>query len=365
MKIFCTKDDLADGVSKVQKAVSARNTLPVLQGIKMSTEGDALIFEATDLEMGIRCRVPVNVLEEGVMVLPASLLADLTRRLPEGAVSLESADNILNIIYGESNFQINGFDPEEFPELGRTDMEENFALDGARLKKMIKQTIFARALLDEAKPVFSGVLLEKNSENVRLVCTDTHRLAFISLPLAGEGSDFSGVIPGKTMAEILRLLEDETVSVSFDRSKMIFKFQNVEIMTRLIAGQYPNYVNVIPKSCGTKVRFHAKQMEDVVERASLISRDNPRKIAVVRLRIADNQISIAQNNESGRIFEIIEVEQEGDDVQISFNARYMLDMLRVMETEYLIMEASGPFGAAIFRPDNEEEYISMILPMRQ
>jgi DNA polymerase-3 subunit beta len=364
MIALCTKDDLADGVNKVQKAVSTRHTLPVLQGIKIRAEGEALLFEATDLELGIRCRVPVNVLREGVIVIPAGLLNELTRRLPDGAVRLESEDNTLHIYYGESTFQINGFDPEEFPEFGSMELPDKFTIAGDQLRQMIRQTIFARTMAEDSKLVFSGLLLEKNEANIRLVGTDTHRLAYIFLPLQGEGSDFKGVIPGKAMAEIQRLLEDVPVEVFFDRSRMIFKFNNVVVMTRLIEGQYPNYENVIPSACAIKLRIRARELENVVERAALLSRDNQSKIAAVRFQISDNMLVIEQNNENGHILEKIAVDQVGEDLEVAFNARYLLDMIKVMETEFLIMEANGSFSAVIFRPDEVDNYVSLILPMR-
>jgi DNA polymerase-3 subunit beta len=364
MKALCTKSDLLDGVNKVQKAVSTRNTLPVLQGIKINADGEALVFEATDLEMGIRCRVPVNVLEKGKLVLPSDLMTDLTRRLPDGAIMLEGAEGALNISYGESSFKVLGYDADEYPEFGVMDMEEKFTIEGAQLKHMIRQTIFARAAVDDAKNVFSGVFIEKAGESIRMVCTDTHRLTYNFLPLTEEGSDFQGVIPGRTMAEILRILDDGPVSVSFDKTKIIFKFQNVDVMTRLISGQYPLYENVIPQTCLTKLKMNTRQFAEVVERASLLSRDNSLKIPFVRFMVEDNSLTIDQNNEKGRIFEMLEVEQEGEDVQLSFNGRYLLDMIKVMDTEYLTMEVNGSQGAVIFRPEGITNYISLILPMR-
>jgi DNA polymerase-3 subunit beta len=243
-------------------------------------------------------------------------------------------------------------------------LENNFSADGLQLKQMIKQTIFARSLSDDSKIVFSGVLLEKAGDTIRMVCTDTHRLTYVFLPLRGEGSDFKGIIPGKTMTEVQRLIEDDPVDVFFDQSKMIFKFRNIEIMTRLIDGQYPNYENIIPSTCGTKLKIDARSLEEVMERAYLISRDDSMKVAAARFQVADGTLNVEQSNETGRVFEKIAVEQEGEDLQISFNIRYILDTIKAINTEFLIMEANGSFNAVIFRPENADNYISLILPMR-
>lgn len=364
MKILCKKEDLLTGVNTVQRAVSSKNTLPILQGIRLRTEGNNLWFEATDLEIGIRCQVPVEILEEGQVVLPAKLFSEIARKLPDTAIKIESTDNNVNIYYDNSNFAINGFDPEEYPEIADLQTENVINIPSDLFKKMIKQTIFACAI-EETRPVFTGILLHVEKNTIYLVSTDTHRLAYSKAVIPGNELEFKGIIPSKTMHEVFRLLADEeNLSIKFNNSRVIYNFSNVQILTRLIEGQFPSYKQVIPQTCNTKLLINTRRLMDTVERASLLSKDNYLKTNTVRFNIESSLININQYSEMGKISEQIEIEQDGEDVAISFNAKYILDILKVVDTENIVMEASGSFSPCIYRPENEDNYLCLVLPLR-
>jgi len=364
MKISCKKEDLLTGINTVQKAVSLKNTSPVLQGIQLKTEGDYLWFEATDLEIGIRCKVPVHIQEEGQEVIPARLFSEIARKLPDTDIEIESIDHHISILYDKSNFAINGYDPEEYPEIADITSTDIIEIPSAMFKNMIRQTIFACAV-EETRPVFTGILLHIEMENIYLVSTDTHRLAYSMSVITGNDKEFKGIIPAKTMQEIYRLLDDdEVLSIKFNKSRVTFNFGSVQILTRLIEGQFPSYKQVLPQSCNTKLRINTRKFADTVERASLLSKDNYLKTNTVRFNIENAMIHINQYSEMGKISEQIEVDQEGEDVSISFNAKYILDILKIIETESVIMESSGAFSACIFRPENDENYLCLVLPLR-
>lgn len=364
MKILCTKENLITGVNTVQRAVSSKNTLPILQGIKLRTEGDQLWFEATDLEIGIRCQVPVNILEEGQVVLPAKLFSEIARKLPDTDIKIESNDNNINIYYYSSDFAVNGYDPEEYPEIADISSDEVIEIPAQLLKSMIKQTVFACAL-EETRPVFTGLLLHIEKENISLIGTDTHRLAYSKASVPGNTLEFKGIVPSKTMQEIYRLLDDDDiVTIKFNNSRVIFRFGAVQIITRLIEGQFPNYKQVIPQTCNTKLLINSRKLTDTVERASLLAKDNYLKTNTVRFHIESAVIHINQYSEMGKISEQIEIGQEGEDVAISFNAKYILDLLKVVETENIVLENSGPFSPCIFRPENDDNYLCLVLPLR-
>ncbi|MGI6450803.1 MAG: DNA polymerase III subunit beta [Desulfitobacteriia bacterium] len=364
MIIFCTKEDLLTGVNTVQRAVSTKSTLPILQGIKIRTVQEGIWFEATDLEIGIRCLVPVNVQEEGEVVLPARLFSEIVRRLPDSEIRIESTDHNINIYYGESHFALNGYDPEEYPEIADIPSPEIINLPVEVFKNMIKQTVFACAV-EETRPVFTGLLLQIEKERISLVGTDTHRLAYSKALLSGNEKDFSGIIPAKTMQEIYRLVGDEEIlAIKVSKARVIFNFGSIEILTRLIEGQFPNYKQVIPQSCNTKLFINTRKLLDTVERASLLSRDNYLKTNTVRFNIENSMISINQYSELGKISEQIEIEQNGEDVAISFNAKYIIDLLKVIETENVLLETSGSYSPCVFRPENNDDYLCLVLPLR-
>lgn len=365
MKIFCSKDALLTGVNTVQKAVSNKNTLPVLQGIFIKAENNVLIFEATDMEIGIRCVVPAQIEREGMVVLPARIFSEIVRKLPDATIELEQREDSINIHYYQSDIVLKGFDPEEFPLLPDLYDAVSFNLPITLFKTMIRQTVFACAV-EENRPVFTGTLLQIEGSNIRLVGTDTHRLAFrISEIESPEDLKFYGVIPAKTMSEIYRLLrdEDEILTIRFNQSQVSFQFGSVHLLSRLIDGQYPNYKQVIPQSCQTKVLLSTKSFSDSVERASLLARDSSHS-NIVRLSVEEERLWIDQASEIGKISEQMDIKMEGTEVKVAFNAKFLLDVLKIIDSEEILIELSGPYGPGIIRPFNDPNYLYLVLPVR-
>lgn len=365
MKIFCSKDALISGVNAVQRAVSNKNPLPVLQGILIQAENQSLQFAATDLEMGIRCDVPAQVTEEGTMIVPAKLFTEVVRKLPDTTISLEEQNRQIKIVYYQSEIILNGYDPEEFPLLPDLIEPISFTLPTAIFKNMIRQTIFSCAA-EENRPVFNGLLLQIESTNIRLVATDTHRLAYIISEITNPNeSKFSGIIPSKTLSEIYRLLkdEDEVVTISYSSNQVVFQFGSIYLISRLIEGQFPNYKQVIPQTCETKVYLSVKEFLDAVERASVLSRDKS-GANIIRINVESNELRIDQTTELGKISEQIGIEMEGKDVKIAFNAKFLIDALKVIDSERILFELSGPFSPGVMRPLDNPNYIYLVLPVR-
>jgi len=360
---------LLTGVTTVQRAVSAKNTLPILQGILIKAEEQSVNFAATDLEIGIRCKLPAQVIEEGTVVLPAKLFSEIVRKLPDTTITLEVIDDSVNIHYYESDISIKGYDPEEFPLLPDIFEPESFELPTSLFKTMVRQTVFACAA-DENRPVFTGVFLQIEGQTIRMISTDTHRLAYRVEEFPNtQGLKFSGIIPSKTMSEIYRLLrdEDELLTIRYNNSQVAFQFGSVYLLSRLIEGQFPNYKQVIPQSCETKVYINVRELLDAVERASLLSRDTS-GVNVVRFNIGTIDgtptLKIAQASEIGKICEQIEIELEGKEVGISFNAKFLLDALKVIDSEKILFELSGSYSPGVMRPQTDQNYLYLVLPLR-
>ncbi|MCB8816815.1 DNA polymerase III subunit beta [Desulfosporosinus shakirovi] len=365
MKIFCSKDALLSGVNAVQRAVSNKNPLPVLQGILIQADNQSLQFAATDLEMGIRCDVPAQVTEKGTMIVPAKLFTEVVRKLPDTTITLEEKDQQITIGYYQSEIILHGYDPEEFPLLPDLIEPLSFELPTIIFKNMIKQTIFSCAA-EENRPVFNGILLQIEGTNIRLVATDTHRLAYIISEITNSGeSRFSGIIPSKTLSEIYRLLrdEDEVLNISYSSNQVVFQFGSIYLISRLIEGQFPNYKQVIPQTCETKVYLSVREFLDAVERASLLSRDKS-GANIIRINVENNELRIDQSSELGKISEQIGIEMEGNDVRIAFNAKFLIDALKVIDSDRILFELSGPFSPGVMRPLDNPNYIYLVLPVR-
>lgn len=365
MIFYCTKDALVVGVNTVFRAVSSKSTLPILQGILLKTEADRLILTATDLEISIQCQVPVQTIEEGSVVIPSRIFSEIVRKLPDTSIHIELKDQQLYITYYSSNIVLKTLEQEEFPLLPNLEAAQAFSIPVSLFQNMIKQTVFACSS-EEKRQVFTGLFMQIENQTLTMVGTDTHRMAYKTTELPeAENSTFSGIIPGKTLTEIYRLLrdDDETVDIQYTESQVSFQFGAIHFLSRLIAGQFPNYKQVIPNTCETKIHMPVAAFTEAVERASLISRDSALGANIICLKLVESTLFLEQNSDVGRISEQLEVDAEGKEITISINSKYLLDVLKVID-EQMVFELSGPNQAGIIRPLNDPNYVYLVLPIR-
>lgn len=371
MHINCSKDDLVYGVQVVSRAVSNKNTLPILSGILLKAEKNKLRFSATDLEIAIDCAIDVEVLEEGTLVVPGRYFTEMVKKLPSGLLNLKSTDHLgLNIQYEQSELFINGFSAEEFPSLPEINKNVQGSIEPSLFKKMIKQTSIA-ASNDESRPVFTGTLMEITDEKVVMVTTDTHRLALREGAWQGNaGEKISVIIPTKTMVEVARIIPDdeEPLWITVGHNQVYFKSGDLSVFSRLIEGQYPSYGQVIPDSskCKSKIRIRTKKLLEATERAALLVRDDLKeKYSLIKVTVQDDILAINTNSpEIGKIHEEIQVFLEGEPTEIVFNSRYLIDALKAVDSEEIYMELTGALSPGIIRTVENDQYIYLILPVR-
>jgi DNA polymerase-3 subunit beta len=365
MKFVCDRENFLDALQVVQRAVSLKNPLPILSGIKFEAEENKVFLTATDLEIGIRSSAPAEILEPGNAVLPARYITELIRRLPDIPIFIESdaLTGSVAVKYGQSEASINGFPAGEFPDFPLPVSEFNFNIAADTLKEAIRQVVFAAAT-DENRPVFTGVLFEIQEGRLQVVATDTHRLAWRRIPLENcEDLDINLIIPGKTLNELVKIIgsPDSLVRITVTENQVLFNTGDTCLISRLIGGQFPNYRQVIPQEHITKVRLKTKDLADATERASLLTKEGS---SVIKLHLNDNVLIITVNTEAGRVREELPVYQEGEPLQFAFNARYLSDILRVIGSEEIIMEFTGPLSPGIIKPAGDKEYLSLLLPVR-
>jgi DNA polymerase-3 subunit beta len=367
MKLSSTKDNLSYGVQTVQRVVSLKNPLPILSGILLKADKGILSFTATDLELGIECNVSVSVYEEGAVVLPARLLTEIVRRLPEIDILVEvnKENNSTLIKYGQAEFNLLGMSPEDFPLLPRIENEKQISIKQDIFRKMIKQVGFAISL-DDNRPIFTGVLMEIEKGEIRLVATDTHRLAFKKRKLDNIETDFEKtvIVPGKALNELNRIMngEGEYLKIAFGDNQVVFELPGVKLISRLIEGHFPNYKNVIPQGCKTKIRVKNKELLEAAERASLLAKEGSN---VIRLNVKEGTVIIHSSSpEVGKIEEPLPIVFEGEETQIAFNSKYLIDVLKVIETEDVLLELNGSLSPGIIKPTEDENYFYLILPIR-
>lgn len=365
MKIISTKDNLAYAVQMVQRVVSLKSPMPILSGILFSAASDNLTVSATDMEMNIQCIVPVQVLEEGSIVLPSRYITEMVKRLPDVQIELETNafSSATTIRYGNSEFSINGFPSEEFPAFPPLKGQYNFSLPEENFKEMLRQVLFATHT-DETRPIFTGVLFELEGNEMRLVATDTHRLAFRRSNLENGVNDLiNPIVPGKTLNEVSRIIgvSGRLLDVTLGDNQIMFSTGDTRLVSRLIAGKFPSYRQVIPNEHICRLQVNARDLLESSERAALIAKEGS---PVVSLQVHEGGLVLSVHTTAGWIREQVKATIEGEAMEISFNARYLGDVLRVVGTEEIIMDLTGPLSPAIVRPLDHDDYLSLLLPAR-
>lgn len=366
MRISCAQTDLVKAVQTVGRAVSGRTTMPILSNILLEAVGDTVKLAATDLELGIQTTVAATVEESGAITLPARLLAEITASLPQTVVrvSVEQGASRAEIQCEDTMFELLGLPAADFPLLPEPEASEVASLEASLLRGMIRQTVFAVST-DETRPFLTGVHVAAEDRTVRLVATDGGRLSLRTAVLdRGVRQRFAVIVPSKTMHELARLLAGlgGSVTLALAENHLVFTLPEVRLVSRLIAGQFPNYEQVIPQGFKQRLRLQTERFLRAVRRAAITARDSAN---VVRLAARGSELTITSNTpEVGKAVERLPVEAEGETVEIAFNARYLMDCLSVLETDEITFELSGPLSPGAIRPVGQQDYIYVLAPVR-
>jgi len=369
MKFVCSKENLLEGINVVQKAVSTKTTLPILEGILIEA-GEKIKMTGNDLEIGIECYVDADVREEGSIVLNSRMFGDIVRRLPDSEVYLEVKENNTVAIECENSlFEIRGLSAEGFPELPSIEKSDGIRISQKALKDMIRQTIFAVST-DENRPMLTGSLFENKAGVFTIVSIDGYRLAMRRV--VHENSEQTDnverrlVIPGKTLNEIAKIIQpvDDEMYIYASGNQILFDMGKCIMTSRLLEGEYLNYMSIIPREHETKITVNTKDLQACFERASLVITSEERRYPV-RLEISDDIMVITANTEAGNVREEIKVEMEGKKLDISFNHRYFIEALRVIDNEMIDIFFTTNIGPCTIRPLQGDDFAYLILPIRK
>ena len=367
MKFLCSRDRLVEIVSIVQKAVSARSTLPILDGILISVSHDGVKLTGYDLETGIEAHMDSDVSSEGQIVLNARLFGDIIRKLPDDHVMMESdGQQHVTIESGSAVFSINGFSAESYPKIPVVADEGKLSISQGLLKDMIRQTNFAVST-DESRPTLNGCLFSSDGFTLEMVAIDGFRLAIRRRLLGTDLPKMRYIIPGKTLNEVGRILntkEDEVVIYS-SSNHILFDIGDVRIVSRLIQGEYMNYKTIIPGTAHTTVVVSPHTMLEALERASLIILSEERRFPVQFSMPMDDTLVISVQTELGTLREEIPVSITGEKIDIDFNPRYFIDALRVIDKEEISIVFNGEVGPCVLKPTEGEDFSYLVLPLRR
>lgn len=364
MKCTCNQKSLNDAIMVVQKAVSGKSTLPILKGIYLELRDNQLILVGTDLSLGIETSIQAEVFETGAIVVSSKLLGEIIKKLPDAPIDIEVVDQQMVIKCLKSEFKLAGADSSDFPSLPERGGDLMLSLDKHVLKNMIRQTIFATSI-DETRPILTGSLFEIENGILTMVSIDGYRLALKTASIQCPHF-YRAVVPSKTLNEVMKILSlnenIEDVHIDCTDKHMFFEIQNIRMASRLLEGEFIKYSQIIPKDHKSVVKVKTIELLDGIERASLLAREV--KNSSIKLSIRDYQLVITSNVEVGSVREEIKIDLEGPELEIGFNPKYLIDALKVVDSEYLLLELSTSVSPCIIKPQDQNNYLYLVLPVR-
>lgn len=374
MKATVKQQQLAHGVNVVARAVSPRSTLPVLSNILVKTDEGRLRLSATNLELGITTWIGADIQEEGAITVPARTFVDLVSNLPSEKIllSLDTHTKTLNVRCGKSITDIKGIDAEEFPPIPEPDLSDGISLNVANFKEMIQQVAFA-ASTDEARPVLTGVHITSDGEKISMAATDGFRISVRTSVLAeAPANKLNAIIPARALSELARIAMDgeETLMMNFpsERGQVIFHLKDVELVSQLIDGNFPDYKAIIPQSFKTKTVLSTSGMLKACKQAEIIAREGTN---VARLDIQPEgegrksaTLEITAISEQTGSSEItVDATVDGTPLLVAFNVRFMREVLEVIKTSNVLLETNAANTPGMIRPVGDEEFKHIIMPM--
>lgn len=364
MKAVCARKDLHYGVETVRKAIAGRSTWPILNNILICTDSDYLQLTAYDLELGIQCRVPAVIEQQGALTVPARLIAEMLSTLPESEIEISMDEqNVVNVKCQSSNYMLLGLPPEEFRPLPEIPDDQSFEISQAALQEIIRHIIFAISS-DESRSTLTGSLFVLSGNEIKVVSTDTHRLAIRTSPVGKATGETQCIIPRRALDELSRLLqpEDTPVTVYMTDNHVKFTINDTVIVSTLVEGQFPNYQRVIPSEWDKRLTIPTEDFLSRIRRASIVARENANR--VVLHTEGDRLVITAESGEVGKAYEELEIVREGEDIKIAFNAKYLMEFLSAVGTEGIHIELTGELSPTAMKPVGRDDYLYVLMPMQ-
>ena len=375
MKFECPKSVLNDIVNIVQKSIASKTSHPILECIKIDAQRDGhVVFTSNSIELCIEYTSQINVSEEGTIALPSKIFGEIVRRLPEGDVKISSDRKtyITDIECEQSIFNIQGMGIEEFPNVPIVDEEYRTKISQKELKQIIRKVFPFISPMETRKPVLTGALFDFKGDVLSVVGTDSHRLAVINTKVDINSLPKKFVVPGNTLSKVSQLLEDDdesTVEIIVSDKNIMFDFGCFQVYSRLLEGEFLKYEVILSAANAIKIKADKESIVNSFERASLIINDDlsskTENKMPVRLNISYNKIEISCKTVKGYVNDTVSVDQEGGDLLIGLNCKFMLDALNACDDENVVMEFSAPTSGCFIKPeDGSDKYTFMVLPVR-
>lgn len=369
MEFVIKKDDLFNCIKIVERATVMKGLQPVLANILIeSVDKTTLKFTATDLDLTVVATVEAQVVEEGKITLPAKKLSDIVSKLPDGLIEfkLNPETNSMNLKCKNTKFDIIGISADEFPAVADNNLDEESAIE-IQIKpfnKAIKQAGFAAAGY-ETNNLLSGVVCDVSEDILEMASTDGNRLARVREKIEDNKKQCQLIIPSKTLQEFGKMsgfIDEDTIKIYTEKTRIIFKSENTMLISRLMEGQYPKYNQLIPQESPKEAIVNISQLISSLERVAIMVNE---KTSIVKFEFKENKLVLtADTPDSGASEDEFDIDYTAEEMQIAFNYKYVLESLRNMETSEVKIGLNTPLSATVLRPNNEEDYICLIMPVQ-
>ena len=363
MKIIVEGLDMQDAVATVGRIATTKAINPILEGIKLTARDGTLTLASTDLDIFVQKKVRSDVKQDGEILVPGKLFTDYMRKLDANQISIASDGESVVITHGENvcNFQCLPLD--EFPDIIKLDEKPHFSIKSEDLRDFISKTTIC-ASSDDSRPVLRGVLCELGKDTITAVALDGFRLARVTKPISNHSGETKIIIPARSLDEVKKLASEENGEINITVQNKYFQVNigGTTFASRLIEGEFINYRQIIPASFTSDVVMERPAFENAVERAGLLVRSD--KVNLVTLKIADKLVTVSSNNEFGKINEKVSSKLTGKDLSISFNAKYLFDALRNIQSDFIKLSLTGEHSPSTITSAKDDDFLFLILPVR-
>lgn len=372
MKIKIKKELLLENLNKVSKAISTKNLIPILSGIKFDLTKEGLTLTASDNDITIQTFIPADnkdmeIEKEGSIIIQGKYVLDIVRKLPDEFVNIEVIDELKILIYAEnSEFNLNGINQKEYPNVALENSKNFVKINTKLFKTIINQTAFATST-DESRPILTGINIKITGDILECSATDSYRLAKKQAKLNEiAGETYNIIVPGKNIVEFMKILNEgnEELEIHIFSNKVLFKQNNLLFQSRLVSGNYPNVNNLIPSDSFLKITANLSNLYDVIDRASILTSDKEKNI--VTLDTNKNLLIVRSSSaEIGRVEEKMNITKDNEEeIKISFSAKYMMDALRSFEGDTVELAFEGEVKPIIIKDVEDPNLTQLVLPIR-
>ena len=372
MKIKIKKELLLENLNKVSKAISTKNLIPILSGIKFDLTKEGLTLTASDNDITIQTFIPADnqdmeIEKEGSIIIQGKYVLDIVRKLPDEFINIEVIDELKILIYAEnSEFNLNGINQKEYPNVALENSKNFVKINTKLFKTIINQTAFATST-DESRPILTGINIKITGDILECSATDSYRLAKKQAKLNEiAGETYNIIVPGKNIVEFMKILNEgnEELEIHIFSNKVLFKQNNLLFESRLVSGNYPNVNNLIPSDSFLKITANLSNLYDVIDRASILTSDKEKNI--VTLETNKNLLIVRSSSaEIGRVEEKMNITKDNEEeIKISFSAKYMMDALRSFEGDTVELAFEGEVKPIIIKDVEDPNLTQLVLPIR-